>query len=198
MKFFIASKNRHKIAEFKRILLPLGIEVVSETDLELELSDVEETGSTFAENAQLKARSAMKETGLPSVADDSGLCVDWLNGAPGIYSARFAGEPTDNDRNNKKLLELLRDVPDENRTAKFMCCIVCVFPDGREIVASGECPGKIALAPSGNKGFGYDPLFISEIGCFGELTDDEKDSVSHRGKALISFSEKIKEFIKEI
>lgn len=195
MTFFIASKNKHKIAEFKRILLPLNIDVVSEADLEKPLSDVEETGKTFEENAYLKAVSAMQETGLPSIADDSGLCVDYLNGDPGIYSARFAGEPVDNDRNNKKLLEMLRDVPKEKRSAKFVCCIVCVFPSGRKLTVNGECHGRIAEAPSGNCGFGYDPLFISEIGCFGELTDEEKDSVSHRGRALKEFSVRITEFI---
>lgn len=195
MTFFIASKNKHKIAEFKRILTPLNINVISEADLEHPLSEVDETGTTFEENAYLKAISSLGETGLPSIADDSGLCVDFLNGEPGIYSARFAGEPVDNDRNNQKLLTLLKDVPMEKRTAKFVCCIVCVFPDGRKITVNGECNGYIADALSGNKGFGYDPLFISEIGCFGQLTDEEKDSVSHRSRALKEFSEKIKYFI---
>ncbi len=195
MTFLIASKNKHKIAEFKRILLPLNIDVISEADLKIPLTDVEETGATFEENAYLKAVSAMKETGFPVIADDSGLCVDYLNGQPGIYSARFAGEPIDNDRNNSKLLELLNDVPECKRTAKFVCCIVCVLPNGRKLTVNGECHGRIANEPTGNHGFGYDPLFISEIGCFGELTEDEKDSVSHRGKALKEFSEKIKEFI---
>lgn len=195
MTFFIASKNKHKIAEFKRILLPLNIDVMSEADLEIPLTDVDETGNTFEENAYLKAFSAMREVNLPVIADDSGLCVDYLNGQPGIYSARFAGEPTDNDRNNNKLLELLKDVPANKRTAKFVCCIVCVFPDGSRLTVNGECHGRIADKPSGNRGFGYDPLFISKIGCFGELSDEEKDSVSHRGRALKKFTEKIKEFI---
>ena len=195
MKFFIASKNAHKITEFKRILLPLNIDVVSEADLDEPLEEVEETGQTFEENAYLKAVSAMKVTGLPVIADDSGLCVDYLNGQPGIYSARFAGEPTDNNKNNEKLLFLLKDVPENKRTAKFVCCIVCVFPNGEKITVQGECKGRIAEHPAGDKGFGYDPIFISEIGCFGELSDEEKDSVSHRGIALKAFSEKIKNII---
>ena len=195
MKFFIASKNKHKIAEFTRILKPLGIELLSESDLERSLSEVDETGATFEENAYLKAISAVNETGLPSIADDSGLCVDALDGAPGIYSARFAGEPADNQRNNEKLLDLLKNIPQKERTAKFVCCIVCVFPSGEKVTVRGECPGYIAENYSGNRGFGYDPLFVSEIGCFGDLTDEQKDSVSHRGRALREFSNKIKEYI---
>ncbi len=191
MKLFLASKNKHKIGEFKRILAPLGIELVSEDQLDYPLTEVEETGSTFEENAYLKASSALKETGFPSIADDSGLCVDYLNGEPGIYSARFAGEPVDNDKNNEKLLSLLKDVPLADRTARFVCSIVCVFPNGDKITAYGSCEGYIDFAPKGGNGFGYDPLFVSEIGSFGEVSDSEKDSVSHRGKALEDFSKKI-------
>jgi len=195
MKLFLASKNKHKILEFKRILAPLGIELVSEDQLEKSLTEVDETGTTFEENAYLKASAALKETGLPSIADDSGLCVDYLNGDPGIYSARFAGEPVDNDKNNEKLLNLLKDVPKEDRSARFVCSIVCVFPDGNKITAMGSCEGYIDFAPKGNNGFGYDPLFVSEIGSFGEISDAEKDSVSHRGRALVDFSKKITKFL---
>lgn len=195
MKFFIASKNLHKIEEFKRILSPLGVDLVTEADLNDNLPDVEETGTTFAENAYLKAEASVNFTGLPSIADDSGLCVDFLNGAPGIYSARFAGEPTDNQKSNEKLLMLLSGVPFEQRTAKFVCNIVCVFPDGKSFTAHGECCGHIAEECCGNNGFGYDPLFISELGCFGELSPQQKDTISHRGKALKDFSAKIKEYI---
>ncbi len=195
MKLFLASKNKHKISEFKRILAPLGIELISEDQLDKPLSEVEEIGSTFEENAYLKAISALNETGLPSIADDSGLCVDYLDGAPGIYSARFAGEPVDNDKNNIKLLNLLDNVPDEERTAHFMCSIVCVFPTGDKITATGKCEGYIARTPMGKNGFGYDPLFVSEVGCFGEISDNEKDSVSHRGRALKDFAEKIVNYI---
>ena len=198
MKFFIASKNKHKIAEFVRILKPMNIEVLSEADLETPLTEVEETGKTFEENAYLKANGAMLETGLPSIADDSGLCVDYLNGAPGIYSARFAGEPTDNNKNNEKLLELLKGVPKEKRGAHFTSSIVCVFPNGDIITAEGICEGYIANDYVGNNGFGYDPLFISKLGSLGEISGAEKDSISHRGVALRIFAEKLSDYFKEV
>lgn len=198
MKFFIASKNKNKIAEFLRILEPMNIEVVSEADLEVPLTEVEETGTTFEENAYLKAASAMKETGLPSIADDSGLCVDYLNGAPGIYSARFAGEPTDNKKNNEKLLGLLKDVPLENRGAHFTSSIVCVFPNGDKILAEGKCEGHIAFDYKGTNGFGYDPLFVSQLGSFGEISGSEKDLISHRGVALREFANKLSIYLKEV
>ena len=198
MKLFIATKNQHKVAEFKRILEPIGIEIICESDLDFPLEDVEENGLTFEENAFIKAEVAMKATGLPSVADDSGLCVDYLGGAPGIYSARYAGEPTDNDKNNKKLLDALKGVKEEERTAKFVCSIACVFPDGKKLSAYGECKGRIAEKPDGKNGFGYDPLFISEIGNFGELSDAEKDSVSHRGNALRAFYKLLSDYFNEV
>lgn len=198
MKFFIASKNKHKIAEFVRILEPMNIEVISEADLVAPLTEVEETGKTFEENATLKAESAMKETGLPSIADDSGLCVDFLNGAPGIYSARFAGEPTDNKKNNEKLLELLKDVPIEKRGAHFTSSIVCVFPNGDKISAEGKCPGYIGFEYKGTNGFGYDPLFMSELGSFGEISGEQKDLISHRGVALRIFADKLSKYFKEV
>lgn len=197
MKFFLATKNKHKIIEFSRMLSSCGIELISENDLVTPLEEVEENGTDFYENAFIKANAAVKTVGIPSIADDSGLCVDYLDGAPGIYSARFAGEPVDNDKNNAKLLSLLEGLPNERRTAKFVCSIVCVFPDGRTVASEGECKGYIAEEKSGSNGFGYDPLFISEIGCFGELSDAEKDSVSHRGNALKDFTKKITEFMKE-
>lgn len=197
MTFFVATKNEGKKKELLRILSPLGIDVISEKDLDTPLSDVEENGTSFEENALIKARFAAKATGLPSVADDSGLCVDALGGAPGIYTARFAGEPSDSDKNNAKLLNVMSDVPEEKRTARFVSAVACVFPDGREFTVRGECEGKIAFKLSGNKGFGYDPLFISELGCFGEISDEQKDSISHRGRALLKFKEILtKEYIK--
>lgn len=195
MKFFLATKNRHKVQEFKRILSSLGIEIISEADLDIPLCDVEETGSTFEENAFLKAESAMKELGLPSIADDSGLCVDYLSGAPGIYSARFAGENANDSANNKKLLNLLDGVDLEKRTAKFVCVIACVFPDGKRFSVLGDCKGYIALKPDGENGFGYDPLFVTELGCFGKLSGEQKDLISHRGNALKKFAEKVREYI---
>ena len=191
MVFFVATKNEGKKKELLRILSPLGINVISEKDLDKPLGDVVEDGKTFEENALIKARFAAKETNLPSVADDSGLCVDAIDGAPGIYTARYAGEPTDNAKNNAKLLDVLKDVPMEKRTARFVSAVACVFPDGREFTVRGECEGKIAFELKGDKGFGYDPLFISELGCFGEISDEEKDSISHRGRALLKLKEKL-------
>ena len=179
MVFFVATKNEGKKKELLRILAPLGIEVISEKDLEKPLGDVIEDGKTFEENALIKARYAAAQTNLPSVADDSGLCVDAIGGEPGIYTARYAGEPTDNAKNNAKLLSVLKDVPMEKRTARFVSAVACVFPDGREFTVRGECEGKIAFELKGDKGFGYDPLFISELGCFGEISDEQKDSISH-------------------
>ena len=193
MTFFVATKNEGKKKELLRILSPLGIDVISEKDLKEPLCEVEENGTTFEENALIKARSASKATGLPAVADDSGLCVDAFGGAPGIYTARFAGEPSDSAKNNAKLLKVLTGVPEEQRTARFVSAVACVFPDGKEFTVRGECEGGIAFELKGDKGFGYDPLFISELGCFGEISDQEKDSISHRGKALIKLKEKLSE-----
>ncbi|MBR2044294.1 MAG: RdgB/HAM1 family non-canonical purine NTP pyrophosphatase [Clostridia bacterium] len=193
MTFFVATKNEGKKKELLRILMPLGIDVISEKDLKEPLDDVVEDGTSFEENALIKARAACIATGLPSVADDSGLCVDALGGAPGIYTARFAGEPSDSAKNNQKLLRVMSGVPMEKRTARFVSAVACVFPDGREFTVRGECEGKIALELSGTKGFGYDPLFISELGCFGEISDEEKDSISHRGAALKLLRTKLSE-----
>ncbi|MEE0946270.1 MAG: RdgB/HAM1 family non-canonical purine NTP pyrophosphatase [Acutalibacteraceae bacterium] len=193
MTFLIATKNKGKKKELERILLPLGISVISEADLDKPLCEVEENGLTFEENALIKARAACKATGYPTVADDSGLCVDFLDGAPGVYTARYAGEPSNSDKNNAKLLWVMRNVPMEKRTARFVSAVACVFPEGREFTVRGECEGKIGTELKGNGGFGYDPLFISELGCFGEISDEEKDSISHRGKALKELSKKLKE-----
>ena len=189
MKLLIATHNAGKIREFERIFSPLSVEVSA-----ADFSDVEETGITFAENALLKAEAACRCTGMPCVADDSGLAVDALGGAPGIYSARYAGEnATDADR-IRKLLENLTGVPAPKRTARFLCSICCVFPNGDRITAEGICEGSIAFAPQGNDGFGYDPIFLVGEKSFAQLTPEEKDSVSHRGKALRLFAEKLKEY----
>lgn len=197
MKIFVATKNAKKLIELSRILTPLGFEVLSEKDLEKPLEEIEETGTTFEENAILKAKAGLKETGLISVADDSGICVDYLNGAPGIYSARYSGGHGNDDENNKKILKELEGVPMEKRTAYYVAAIACVFPDGRQFTVRGECHGHIAFEESGGCGFGYDPLFISEKGCFGHLSAEEKDSISHRGKALRIFREELKKYIGE-
>ena len=195
MKIFIATKNQKKLEELKRILEPMGFDVLCEKDLEKPLEEIEETGTTFEENALLKAKAGLKETGYMSVADDSGICVDYLDGAPGIYSARYSGGHGNDSDNNKKILEELNGVPMEKRTAYYVASIACVFPDGREFTVRGECHGHIAFEESGNCGFGYDPLFISEKGCFGHLSAEEKDSISHRGKALRLFKEELTKYL---
>lgn len=195
MKIFIATKNQKKLVELSRILEPMGFEVLSEKDLENPITDVIEDGTTFEENAIIKAKAGLRETGYISVADDSGICVDYLGGAPGIYSARYSGGHGNDDDNNKKILKELQGVPMEKRTAYYVAAIACVFPDGRQFTVRGECHGHIAFEESGNCGFGYDPLFISEKGCFGHLSAEEKDSISHRGKALRLFKEELMKYI---
>ena len=144
MDFLIATHNMKKRDELQRILSPLGVHVLTADEAGVDLTDVEETGTTFEENALLKARSGCKEGKMPCIADDSGLCVDALDGAPGVYSARFAGEHGNDDKNNEKLLSLLSDVPPEKRTARFVSTVACVFPDGRELVVRGESAMKNA------------------------------------------------------
>ncbi|MBQ1546526.1 MAG: RdgB/HAM1 family non-canonical purine NTP pyrophosphatase [Clostridia bacterium] len=184
-KFIIASNNAGKVRELDRILNPLGIAAVTAKSEGISLDDVEETGTTFAENARLKARAAFEKTGMPCIADDSGLSVDFLGGAPGVYSARYAGEnATDADR-IAKLLKNLEGVSADKRTAHFICTICCIVDENTMIEVSGTCSGIIAFSPKGSGGFGYDPVFLMEDGrSFGELTADEKDRVSHRGNAL--------------
>ena len=195
MKFFIATKNEDKKREFSEIFAELGIELVSEKDIDVSFPDVEEDGTTFEENSLIKARNGAKYVGMPTVADDSGLCVDYLGGAPGIYSARYAGGHGDNDANNKKLLAELEGVPEEKRTARFVSVVACVFPDGREFTVRGEGEGKIGFKECGNGGFGYDPLFITRIGCFGEVSAEAKNSISHRAVAIKKFKEEIKKYV---
>ena len=195
MKFFLASKNAGKIREFGRIFSALGIDLISEKDLPEEMPEPCEDGETFTENALIKARAGVEFTKLPSVADDSGLCVDALGGKPGIYSARYAGPHGDDTANNAKLLKELDGVPAAERTAHYVCAIACVFPDGREFTVSDICEGHIDFCESGDGGFGYDPLFISPVGKFSEISADEKDAVSHRGRAIMKFEEKLKEYL---
>ncbi len=184
MDFILATNNMKKLAEMQRILSPLGINVVTAKMLGIQLEDVEENGTTFEENAEIKATAACKETGMPSIADDSGLCVDYLDGAPGIFSARFSGGHGDDERNNDLLLEKLQGVPAEERGAHYVCAICCAFPDGKKIIVRGECYGTIGFERDGNEGFGYDPLFIINGKAFGRYTAEEKDKISHRGNAL--------------
>lgn len=195
MDFLIATHNMKKRDELQRILSPLGVHVLTADEAGVDLTYVEETGTTFEENALLKARSGCKEGKMPCIADDSGLCVDALDGAPGVYSARFAGEHGNDDKNNEKLLSLLSDVPPEKRTARFVSTVACVFPDGRELVVRGECEGKIGYEKRGENGFGYDPLFYVGERTFAEFTPEEKDAVSHRGNALRALTEALPAYL---
>ncbi|MBQ5591120.1 MAG: XTP/dITP diphosphatase [Clostridia bacterium] len=195
MKFIIASKNRKKIAELERILNPLGIFAVTEEELGISIPEVEETGSTFAQNAFIKAFSACQASGLPAIADDSGLCVDALNGAPGVYSARYSGEDATDKKNNELLIKNLENIEKNDRTAKFCCAISVVFPNDDKIECYGECCGIIGFQPSGNGGFGYDPYFYVGEKSFADLSANEKDEISHRGNALRELKTKLKEYL---
>ncbi len=195
MKYIIATHNHKKLAELSRILVPLGIEAVTDRDLGIAITEVEENGTTFEQNAFLKASSACKESGLPAVADDSGLCVDALDGAPGLYSARYAGEGASDAEKIEKLLDALKDVPENERTARFVSVICCVFPDGNTLYARGECEGMIAFEPHGNGGFGYDPVFLVGDKSFAAMTAEEKDAVSHRGQSLRAFPKTLSEYL---
>ena len=207
MDFILATNNMKKLAEMQRILSPLGINVVTAKMLGITLPEVVEDGDTFEANAKIKAESACKITGLPAIADDSGLCVDYLGGYPGIYSARFANieihgdkcvdneKNADDEDNNNLLLEKLQGVAESDRTAYYVCAISCIFPDGKEISVKGECHGIIGFERDGNAGFGYDPLFIINGKSFGKYEGEEKDKISHRGKALRSLAEELKKII---
>ena len=186
MRLVLATKNPGKVIEFERILAEFGardLEVVG-LDKFPQIGDIEETGKTFEENSLLKARTICKLTGLPALADDSGICVDALNGAPGLYSARYSGQG--DAANNEKLLNELRDVPDEKRSAYFICVAAYVRPDGLEQVAEGRFYGSILRQVIGDGGFGYDPLFKPEGMelSSAQLSAAEKDAISHRGKAM--------------
>jgi XTP/dITP diphosphohydrolase len=191
-KLVLATRNSGKIIEFRRILeeiAPGAVELIS-VDQFPDLIDVEETGSTFEENSLLKARYTAAATGLPAIADDSGLCIDALGGAPGIFSARWAGKHGDDRANLEKVLEQLKDVSEEKRGAHFLCVASLVLPDGREHVAEGRFDGSILRSAVGTNGFGYDPIFqpkglaISSA----QMSAEEKDLVSHRGKSLRSIA----------
>ncbi len=189
MVFVIASNNRKKIEELERILSPLNIYAKTAEQLGKESIEVEETGTTFAENAELKAKAMCEHTGMPAIADDSGLVVDALGGAPGVLSARYAGEgATDAEKINKLLTELMK-TGSSDRSARFECVICCYFPNGEKIFAHGTCEGTIGYAPRGANGFGYDPIFFVEGNkTFAELSDHQKDLISHRGRALKELS----------
>lgn len=191
----LASGNQGKIAEFQKLLDGLDIEVHSMKDYP-QIGEIVEDGTTFAENALIKARTVCKITGKPALADDSGLMVDVLDGAPGIFSARFAGEAHDDAANNTKLLQQMESVPEEKRKGCFFCAIAIVLPDGREYTVEGTCPGKILRELRGDGGFGYDPLFYVEEmeKTFAELSIEEKNRISHRGHA----NRKVVEIIRQL
>ena len=195
MKFVLASQNQHKLFEMQEILRQFQVEVVLQSQLGLNI-DVEETGTTFEENSFLKAQAVLEASNLPSIADDSGLEVDALNGAPGVYSHRFGNKNSDPER-CAYLLEQMRDVPDDRRTARFVSVITCLFPDGRKLVARGSCDGTVLHEMKGENGFGYDPLFyVPETGkTFSELSPEEKNAISHRGRALEAFCRQYKEML---
>jgi XTP/dITP diphosphohydrolase len=199
MKFVLATRNSHKATELKRILeeLNLDCELLTVADFP-GAPEVEETESSFEGNALLKARALVKFTGLAAIADDSGLCVDALNGNPGVRSARWSGASENVDKANLDLvLEQVKDVPAESRGAKFVCAAVAVFPDGQEMVATGEMLGHLLNAPTGENGFGYDPIFVPQGFKLStaQMSVAEKDAISHRGKALNQLAHQISEVI---
>ena len=195
MKVVLASKNPHKLVEFSKITEKFGFELVLQSELGVDI-DVEETGSTFVENSYLKAEAVMKATGLPALADDSGIAVDALNGEPGIYSARYGfDESLDDWGRLQLLLKNTENVPDGQRPAKFVCVITMVTPEGQCIQARGEIHGELLRAPAGENGFGYDPIFYYPPAGMttAEMAPEEKNQVSHRANALRVFYEKLKE-----
>ena len=195
MDFVLASKNPNKLREMAAILEKSGVRLRLQSELGMDI-DVEETGSTFEENALLKAEAVAKAAGLPAIADDSGLTVDALDGAPGIYSARYGGESCKNDRERYALLlKNMEHVPDARRTARFVCVIAAVWPDGKRICAHGACEGTILREPGRDNGFGYDPVFyVPEEGCtFSEMAPERKNEISHRANALRVFQKMMTE-----
>lgn len=194
MKIVLASDNAHKLTEFRELFKAVGVELLSKAESGT-VGEVEETGSTFAENAFIKAEAVMRATGLPAIADDSGLCVDALGGDPGVRSARYTGRHEDSDEDRYRLL--LNNLADrEDRSARFVCSLCCVFPNGDVLRAEGACEGTILRAPRGENGFGYDPIFQPEgfDRSMAELTMEEKNAISHRGRALVIFRKEWEEY----
>ncbi len=192
-RFIFATGNAGKMKEINMILSDLGIPVVSMKEAGI-TADIVEDGKTFEENAVIKAKTIMELTGEAVLADDSGLEIDWLDGAPGVYSARFMGEDTSYDIKNNALIEKLAGVPDDKRTARFVCVIACALPDGRILTAKGTMEGRIGYEIAGENGFGYDPIFfLPELGCTSaEITPEQKNELSHRGKALRAMKEQLR------
>ena len=195
MRVVLASKNPHKLQEISKITEKFDMELILQSELGIDL-DVEENGSTFEENSAIKAKAVMEVTGLPALADDSGIMVDALGGEPGIYSARYGFDESLDDRGRMMLLlKNTEHVPDGQRQAKFVCVITMITPDGKTIQARGEVHGELTREPRGENGFGYDPIFYyPPTGCTtAELPSEQKNEISHRGKALQVFYEKLKE-----
>lgn len=190
-----ASRNQHKISEIEAITQKFGMHIISRDDAGIPDFEIEEDGETFEENSFKKANEIMKICGKITIADDSGLMVEYLGGAPGVYSARFAGEDGNDAKNNEKLLNLLEGVPYKERKAKFVSVITMVFPDGTYLSARGECEGHILESPEGENGFGYDPLFVPDgyQRTFAQLLPEEKNQISHRAKALEELEKLLKE-----
>lgn len=188
-----ATGNKHKIKEIEAITAEFGMSIISKDEAGVPDVEIVEDGETFEENSYKKAYEIMKLCGRTTIADDSGLVVDCLNGAPGVYSARFAGTDGDDDANNRKLIGLIKDVPYENRTARFVSVITMVFPDGQSIVARGEVEGHLITEKRGYEGFGYDPLFVPDgyEQTFGELAPEVKNAISHRANALKNLRKKL-------
>ncbi|MFB1052189.1 XTP/dITP diphosphatase [Paraliobacillus sp. JSM ZJ581] len=194
-KWLIATKNKGKVQDFRHLFQKYDIEIISLLDLDEPVEDVEETGTTFEENAILKAEAISELLNMPVLADDSGLEIDSLDGRPGVYSARYAGEDKDDTKNLHKVINEMEDVPDEKRTARFVCVLAVARPGEETITKRGTCEGKITHEPIGTNGFGYDPIFQPEDmeKTMAELSSAEKNAISHRGNAL----KKLETWVKE-
>ena len=193
-EFIIATNNSHKVVEIERILSPLGITAVTAKEKGVDLGDVAEDGDTFKANAYIKAKHAFDLCHQPVIADDSGLCVDALGGRPGVYSARYGGEDARPLVKISLLLDELKDVPDEKRSAHFTCAVCCILDEDTVIEVEGRCEGMIAYEISGDGGFGYDPVFVVDGRSFASLTAEEKDHYSHRGDALHKLRDKLQAY----
>ena len=190
----LATANKDKLSEIRMILKDSGLNIISMEEAGV-TDQAEETGTTFAENALIKAEAVMQQTGKAAMADDSGLVIDHLDGAPGVYSSRFLGEDTPHSEKNKEIIRLLKDVEGEERSARFVCSVACIFPDGEVLSCEGTMEGRIAQESAGENGFGYDPIFfLPEYGCTNaQLTPSQKNEISHRGKAFRKMAQLLKE-----
>jgi XTP/dITP diphosphohydrolase len=196
VRVVLATRNTHKVEEVRRILAPYDVELVSLSEFP-DVADVAETGATFADNALLKAHAVAVATGLPALADDSGIAVAALNGMPGVLSARWAGRHRDDATNLQLVLDQIADVPDERRMAAFVCAAAAATPTGREVVVEGRVEGVVIREPRGSNGFGYDPIFVplGERRTTAEMSAEEKDAISHRGKAFRALAPRLRDLV---